>query len=186
MEKLEIGLGDRMAIIGDGVIGLLHLQLARLMGAEVIMIGHHDERLRLAEKLGAKIVVNSGREDPVRIIRGETGGLGMGKVIVTASGKQALEDALRIVAPAGKIGIFAGTYPPTSIDLDPNRIHYGETALIGIMEHTLHHFERALEFVSKGLINVKQLITHRFPLQRINEAFEAVKRREGLKAIVSP
>ena len=42
-------MGDRVAIIGGGVIGLLHLQLARLMRAEAIMIGHHDERLRLAE-----------------------------------------------------------------------------------------------------------------------------------------
>lgn len=186
MEKLEIGLGDRVAIIGDGVIGLLHLQLARLMGAETMVIGHHDERLRLAEKLGANMVVNSGKEDLVSIVKRETGGLGVGRVIVAASGKQAIEDALRIVAPAGKIGIFAGTYPPTSIDLDPNSIHYGEITLIGIMEHTLHHFEQALELISRGLVSVKQIITHKFPLERINKAFETVKRREGLKVIVSP
>lgn len=186
MEKLEISLGDRVAIIGDGTIGLLHLQLARLTGAEIIMIGHHDERLRLAEKLGANMVVNSGKEDVMNIVKRETGGLGVNKVIIAAGGKQAIEDALRIVAPAGKIGIFAGTYPPTSIDLDPNRVHYGEITIIGIMEHTLHHFEQALKLISRGCINVKQLITHKLPLERINEAFDIVKRRVGLKVVVLP
>jgi len=57
------------------------------------------------------MVVNSGREDLVSIVKRETGGLGVDRVIVAASGKQAIEDALRIVIPAGKIGIFAGTYP---------------------------------------------------------------------------
>lgn len=186
MEKLEIGLEDKVVIIGDGVIGMLHLQLAKLLGAEVIMIGHHDERLWVAKKLGARLVINSRREDVVNVVKEETGGLGADKVVVATSGKTALEDALKIIGPDGRIGVFAGTYPPVSIDLDPNRIHYGEISVVGIMEHTLHHFERALELISKGLINVKELITHKIPLERINEAFEIVRRREGLKVIVSP
>ncbi|MEM2690100.1 MAG: alcohol dehydrogenase catalytic domain-containing protein [Nitrososphaerota archaeon] len=186
LEKLEMGPGSRIAIIGDGVIGLLHLQLARLVGAEAMVIGHHPDRLRVAERLGAVLAINSRDVDAVDVVRKETGGLGADKIVVATGGKSAIGDALRMVAPGGRIGIFAGTYPPTSIDLDPNMIHYGEVCVIGIMEHTPHHFERALNLISRGLIDVKQLITHRFPLEKINEAFEVVKSRRGLKVIVSP
>lgn len=186
VEKLRIGLGDRLVIIGDGAIGMMHLQLARLLGAEVIMVGHHDERLRFAEKLGASLTINSKETDVVEAFRKEVGSPGADKIVVATGGRSAIEDALKLVGPGGVIGVFAGTYPPTTVNLDPNRIHYGEVTVIGIMEHTPDHFHRALTLISRGVIDVKSLITHIYPLERINEAFEAVRSRRGIKVIVSP
>ena len=89
-----------------------------------------------------------------------------------------------MAGPGATINIFAGTYPPVKLTVDPNTIHYGQIALTGSHDYTPHDFTVALKLIHLGTVRVKPLISHTFHLERINEGFETVANRKGLKVII--
>lgn len=184
--RSKIQKGDDVVIIGDGPMGLIHLQLAKASGARVVVSGHHHERLEVAKRLGADDVFNSAEEDVVQAVKDLTDGYGADAVIVTAGSKNAIEEALQIVSVGGVVNLFAGTYPPTKIEIDPNIIHYGQIVLTGSWDCTPDLYEKALKLITLGIIKTKPLISHIFPLTQIGEAFNMVKKRGGLKVIIKP
>lgn len=184
--RAYISFGDVVAIIGDGVIGMLHLQLAKLRGAEVVVIGHHDDRLEIAGKLGADHVFNSNEVDIYDEISRLTDSCGVDAVVVAAQGVKAIESSMEIVGKNGRIIVFAGTYPEERISINPNRIHYSEVSVIGASEHNLEQFASSLRLIEVGLVKVKPLISNIIPLREIHTAFEMVISRRGLKTIVKP
>ncbi|MEM4467252.1 MAG: alcohol dehydrogenase catalytic domain-containing protein [Nitrososphaerota archaeon] len=186
IEKTSISFGDVVVVIGDGVIGMLHSQLAKLRGAEVIMVGHHDERLSTATELGVDFTLNSNKVDIFDEIKNITDGYGADSVIVTVQGTEVINSALNLIAKNGRIVVFAGTYPETTFNLSPNRIHYSEISIIGASEHTPKQFSQALQLIDKRIIKVKPLISNIVPLEKIHEAFNFVINRRGLKTIVKP
>ena len=116
-----------------------------------------------------------------------TGGRGADIVVcanpVAASQTQAIE----IVRKAGRVILFGGlpkSQPLTS--LDGNRIHYGEVEVVGAFSYHPTMHELALEVLSRDLIPIDQMITHTFPLEKIDEAFETAASGEGLKVILFP
>ena len=80
--------------------------------------------------------------------------------------------------------IFAGSPPHSVFSLDPNVVHYGELTITGSSGHTAYHLRRALDAMDRGMVDVKRLITHRFPLAEIGQALEARQALEGLKHVV--
>jgi len=177
--------GDDVVVIGDGFMGILNAQLAKLSGAKVAIIGHHDDRLRLAKEFGADQVINSRNVNWIKELRRRLGE-GADVVIVAAGNKDAVEMAFKLVGVGGTINLFAGVLPPVTIELDPNLIHYGEIILTGSNVATPELFQRALKILSAKLIDVKPLLTHKFSLDEIREAFEAVERRRVIKAVIVP
>ncbi|MCL7403478.1 MAG: zinc-binding dehydrogenase [Thaumarchaeota archaeon] len=186
IERASISMGEVVAIIGDGVIGMLHLQLAKLRGAEVVMIGHHNDRLEISEKIGADYTFNSKEVDIYEEISRLTDNYGVDAVIVATQGTEALESALRIVGKSSRIIVFSGTYPEEKISINPNRIHYSEISIIGASEHNVRQFTTSLKLIEKGLVRVKPLISNIVPLIEIDRAFDIVMNRRGLKTIVRP
>ncbi len=183
--RCNIRAGDDVVVIGDGFMGILNAQLAKLSGARVTVIGHHDERLRLAKKLGADRIINSRNTDCVKEFKKEVKE-GADAVIVAAGNKEAVETALKLIGLGGTVNLFAGVLPPTPMELDPNIIHYGEIVLTGSNVATPELFQRALKVLAAKLIDVKPLLTHRFSLEEIKEAFEAVEKRRVIKAVIMP
>jgi len=185
LSKMNIQRGDEVVVIGNGFMGLLNMQLARLYGGRVIVIGHRDDRLRVAERLGAYRVVNSREMNPVEAVKREFPE-GADAVILSVGNEEAVETALKIVAIGGIINLFAGAYPPVELRLDTNVIHYGEIVLTGTNVATPEHFRRAVEILASRQIDVQALITRRFSLYEVKSAFEAVENRRVIKAIVCP
>lgn len=177
--------GDHVIVIGDGFMGILNAVIAKLSGARVVIIGHHDERLELAQRLGADKAINSKNVRSINEIDKEIDGKA-DAVIVSIGNKQAIEMGLMLVDDGGTVNLFGGTYPPEKIELDPNMIHYGEVTLTGSNVATPDLFEEALNILASGKLNVKPLIEHKFSLDEIRRAFEAVERREVIKAIIIP
>lgn len=186
IEKASISFGDIVVVIGDGVIGMLHSQLAKLRGAEVVMIGHHNDRLSIAKELGVDFILNSNEVDIFDEIKNLTDGHGADSAIVTVQGAEVVNSTLNLIAKNGRIVIFAGTYPERTLNLNPNRIHYSEISLIGASEHTPKQFSQSLRLIEKRIIKVKPLISNIVPLEKIHEAFSLVLDRKGLKTIVKP
>jgi len=174
-EEAGIKLGDTVVIIGAGPIGLLHLLVAKKLGAERVIISDLlEERLEFARKLGADETVNAKTEDVVERVKQLTKGYGS-DVVVEAIGLPATwEQALKMVSKGGTVLEFGGCPPGTEIRVDTELLHYGQVAVMGVFHATPTHFKKALNLISSGTLNVKSLVTRRMPLEKIREAFETL------------
>jgi L-iditol 2-dehydrogenase len=188
VEEARVKLGDSVAIIGAGPIGLLHLLTLKKMGAEkVIMVDVVEERLEFAEKLGADATVNAGRENVEERIRGLTGGYGADVVIEAIGKPETWEQALKLVRKGGTVLEFGGCPPGTEIRVDAEQLHYGETTVLGTFHATPLHFRKALNLIASKTIDVAPLITRKMPLERIREAFEILSTAKNeIKIAIQP
>jgi L-iditol 2-dehydrogenase len=180
----QIGLGDDVVIVGAGPIGLLHLQVARSRGARVIVSDPLASRLEKARELGAHDTIDAGATDAVARVKELTGGRGADAVIVAVGGAGPIRQGLDMAAINGWVNAFAGTYPAAEMHVDPNLIHYRQLRFTGSHDFTPHHFTTALKLIEHGIIRVAPLISHRFALDDVREAFETTANRTGLKSMV--
>lgn len=173
LEKANIKLGDTIAIIGAGPIGLLHLIASKKMGAGRIIISDMvEERLQLASTLGADETINARQEDTVEKTKQLTEGYGADIVIEAIGYPATWEQGLRMVRKGGTVLEFGGCPPNTEIRVSTEQLHYGETTILGTFHTTPAHFKKALNFIASGTLNVKPLVTRKMQLDNIKEAFE--------------
>ena len=182
--KSNIHPGDDVVIIGAGPIGLMHIQLAKHCGARVIVSEIIEERLEVAKKLGADDTVNPARENLIKKVKELTEGRGADAVIMAVGIPNLVEQAITIAGIGSVVNIFAGIYPPTKIEFDFNLVHYKQLVIIGSHDFTPHHFSSALKLIEHRIVKVELLISHILPLKKIEEAFNVVTEKRGLKSII--
>ena len=178
-------------MIGAGPIGLGQLQLAKIAGADVLIADLVDSALDLARELGANAVVNCGREDLVARVMEWTGGLGADICFECAGGPsmpQTLPLATKAVRRGGKVVLVGGFDPgEVSIPLEWQRIQMSEIQIIPSASFAFHDIYpeqgMVLDLLAAGKLNAEKMITHRFPLERINEAFETAEAKEDTGAV---
>jgi L-iditol 2-dehydrogenase len=183
LELLGIGAGTTVLLIGAGPMGLLHLVLARRLGAMVIASEPDEERRGWARKLGAFETIDPAVQDTAKIVKEVTDGEGADVAIVTAAVPPAVQAALASVRRQGEIGLFAGFAPNTIVDLDPNVIHYNELVLTGSQNATIDQYRRTLELLPH-LDDLRQIVSHSFTIDDAPKAYESRLDREGLKSEV--
>ncbi len=181
----DVAFGDDVVVIGAGPIGLLHLQLATHAGARVWVSELLPERLAAAGELGAHGRIDASELDPVRWVCDRTDGRGADIVIVAVGAPRALEQALEMAGNCSTVNFFAGTYPPTTLQIDPNLLHYKQIRLTGSHDYTPAHFDTALKFLETGTVRAAPLISHQLPLAQVKDGFDVVAGREGLKVIIT-
>lgn len=172
-------INDRVAVIGAGPIGLGQLMLAKASGADVLIVDQVASSLAVAQDLGADVTVNPEEDDPVAAIKAFTGGRGADIVFECVGGTsmpQTLPLATQMVRRGGKVVIIGGfDAGVTEIGLEWQRIQMSEIQLIPTASFAWHGLDKEqgqiVELIGKGKLDAKRLITHRFPLDRINEAF---------------
>lgn len=182
-EKLDVEVGALAVVIGEGAIGLLHAQLLKSRGAETVVVGLIEERLKIAEALGVDHVINAGKQDPVEAVRRLSGGRGADVVVVAAGVEQVLRQALMMAGRHGQVLYFAANMKE-SCQMPMDLIHYKELRLVGSYDSTTSHFGKALNAISKGKINAKALIHRTFPLEEIGAAFRFADEGKGLKILI--
>ncbi|HEX4215121.1 MAG TPA: alcohol dehydrogenase catalytic domain-containing protein [Candidatus Dormibacteraeota bacterium] len=180
----EIPLGGDVVIVGAGPIGLLHLQVALARGGRVMVSDPIAERRQKALELGAHVAVDAA--DPIKAVLDLTEGRGANTVIVAVGGEGPIRQGLAMAAINGWVNIFAGTHPPTEMPFDPNLVHYRQLRVTGSHDFSPHHFTTALRLIQFGIVRVTPLISHRFPLDGVVEAFETTAGRRGFKSMVLP
>jgi L-iditol 2-dehydrogenase len=187
-EEARVKLGDTVAIIGAGPIGLLHLLTVRKMGAgKVIISDTIDERLQIAQRLGADHTINARQEDTVQKTKELTSDHGADIVIEAIGMPATWEQALKMVRKGGTVLEFGGCPPNTEIKVSTEQLHYGETTVMGAFHTTPAHFKKALNLIASGTINVKPLITNRMKLDDIKRAFETLTTsKTDIKIAISP
>lgn len=188
VEEAEVKLGDTVAIIGAGPIGLLHLLTVKKLGVEkVIIIDLVDERLSFAEKLGADEIINAGEVDVAEKVRQITGGYGADVVIEAIGLPTTWEQALTLVRKGGTVLEFGGCPPKTEIRVNTELLHYGEVKVMGAFHATPLHFRKALNYIASKTINVKPLITRKMRLEEIKEAFQILSTSKSeIKIAINP
>ena len=171
--NFSIPIGDEFVIIiGDGPIGLIHLQISKLYGAKTIVVGKIPSRLKEAKSIGADIVLmNNDPEESIRKIWEYTYGKGGKLVVVATSNAEAIDLALNVAGKNSLISLFAGMSRNKILRIDPNLLHYNQIALSGSFSSTPKIMKKAMDLVHEQKIDLKRLITHRFSLYEIDKAF---------------
>jgi L-iditol 2-dehydrogenase len=176
--------GMTVGVFGCGPIGLLIIQLAKLSGAvKIIATDKLPHRVEASKTCGADhayLVEERLESDTIRAV---TRGRGVDVAFEVAGEQGAVDDAFAAVIPGGKI-ILVGIPDDdkTSFSASVARRKGLTIKLVRRMKHT---YPRAIELVSQGLVDVRSLVTHRFPLMQAAEAFAVAERREGLKVLIN-
>ncbi|MGQ9732900.1 MAG: zinc-binding dehydrogenase, partial [Candidatus Zipacnadales bacterium] len=173
--------GDAVILLGGGSIGLILLQLAQAAGATFTAVSEpRAEKRALALALGANTAVTP---DDIHSVAEQLDGRGANVVIECAGVSGAAQQALTLVRPGGTVLLF-GVCPPTvSIDVKPYEIFHREITIRGCYTNPFTD-TRALTLLASGRVRVESLISHRFPLDRVAEAIEAVRAGDTVKAQV--
>jgi len=186
--KSTVSPGDAVVVIGDGPMGLLHCRLARVNGAEkVILIGRRPERLERVSTAAIDRIADSRRSRPIDEVLELTQGRGADVVIVACSTREAQEEAFSFVGRGGRVNFFGGLpEEQPHISMDSNLVHYCEVSVQGSHGSTPEENKEAVALLVRGTVQVKDLITHIYPLDSIEEAFRFAERKEGMKVAIHP
>jgi L-iditol 2-dehydrogenase len=116
-----------------------------------------------------------------------TNGLGAERVSIAAPAKAAQQAALEMAAKRARVVYFAGLpkHDPVS-PLDMNELHYKELAILGAYGATHRQYRITMDYLNRRRDDLAGVVTHRFPLERIDEAFETIRSGAGLKMVILP
>jgi L-iditol 2-dehydrogenase len=179
--------GQTVFIIGAGISGLLHLRLARALGSgPVIVADIHKERLELADRFGAAATLLSNDNVPEPLKEANMGRLA-DVVIIAAGAIEALDLAWKTVDRGGTVLIFAPPEPGIDITMPLFDIWHDGITIRTTYAGSPLDITEAIELIRLKNIVVKDMITHRLPLERAGEGFSLVEKARGsLKVIIEP
>ena len=191
IEVLDVRLGDTVLIIGSGPIGCWQSVMARDRGAgRVFLCDVNRDRLDIALEAVGRFVDDAwvvGEDNGVAELMGRTEGAGAERISVAAPSKQAQQSALEMAAKRARVVYFAGLpkHDPVS-QLDMNQLHYKELAILGAYGATRRQYRITMDYLNRRRDDLTAVVTHRFPLDGIGEAFETIRSGAGLKMVILP
>jgi L-iditol 2-dehydrogenase len=170
-----------VVIIGDGPLGLLHLQLfKRLSGANVALVGKIPARMEKARAMGADVVFENSDQGIFDFT-----GDGAGITVVATSNPSALELATKVAGKNSIINLFAGMPRDQSFALDPNWLHYNQISVTGTFSSTPAMLQEAARIAAEKTVDLSKIVTHRYPLAEIEQAIRATEEYHGLRAVIN-
>jgi 2-desacetyl-2-hydroxyethyl bacteriochlorophyllide A dehydrogenase len=171
IDRGSIDMRDTVLVLGAGVMGVLHVLLAKLRGARVIVSEVDEGRRGRALDFGADTVIDPISQNVSAAVREQTAGRGAEVVFFTAGGKAAIMEGMASLVQNGRLVIYGSTKGSDIIELDPKTFHYGEVFLTGVMKHTKDTFRRATELITSSTLPLDRLITRSYPFADILSAF---------------
>jgi L-iditol 2-dehydrogenase len=187
-DRAEVADGELALILGAGPIGLGVLLAARSFGARAIVADPLPYRLDLARRLGADVIVNPAHDDLDAVVQDQSDGYGVHVAFECVGGGQSetLDQAVRLTARAGRV-IVLGSFASNAVPLRVVDFKFRELDLRGSQGHP-NTFRPTLDLIALGALPARSLITHRLPLERIDEAYRLLETKdEGVvKVIVEP
>jgi threonine dehydrogenase-like Zn-dependent dehydrogenase len=179
--------GETVVVTGPGAMGLISARLAKILGAgRVIMTGTREERLAIGRQMGVDITLNVHEVNVREKIMELTGGVGADMIVECTGQPGPAAEAFDIVRKNGRISYNGVYHEPASLPL--NKIVQWNLLITGPKAEGMWAMERAIPLMADGRLDVKPIITHRFSLDDINEAFDTFTGRIGgaIKVIVNP
>lgn len=187
VKRLELLPGDSVLVAGQGPIGLLFTKLLSLHGARAIATDLLETRLRLAKRWGARAVLRADQPELVEAIRKRAGRNGLDAAVLAVPSDEAATQALAAVRGAGKVLLFAHTRRGGNWPLDLASVCVDEKDLVGSYSADFTLQNEVARWVFSRRLDVRPLITHRFPLARTADAVALAARPtpDSLKVLVT-
>jgi L-iditol 2-dehydrogenase len=183
--QIDIGFEDVVLIMGLGPIGTFHLILAKLAGTRKVIVSDlAPARLEAAKAFGADVVVNVSDTDLAEVVRQETGGQGADAIITAVSAPALQSQAVDLLAINGRVNFFAGVPAGSQVPIDTNKIHYRSLTLSGTTGQSNGDYLASLRLVGDGKADLTPLVSRRFALGDIHEAFEYAASGAGFKTVI--
>ena len=184
------GIGDSVAVLGCGPIGLLVIAVLRSTGAgTIIATDIVDSRLDMAKNMGADVVINVGGTSPeqrLEQVQDLTSGAGADIVIECAGLPGVFAEAIDLVRRGGKV-IEVGHYTDSgSVNVRPHQICNKDLDICGVWAYPQIQFQTALDFLERTQVPLKDLITHHLPLARLEEGIHMLGEEGVYKVVIEP
>ena len=183
-----------VVIIGDGPMGLIHLQLfKRLSRSRVAIVGKIPLRMEKARAMGADGVFAYTPEIIADILDfvgpsydgGGGGGAGADIVVIATSNPVAFELATKVSARNSKINVFAGMPSGQTFSVDANWLHYNQISITGTFSSTPKILKEAAKIAAEKTIDLSTIVTHRYSLSEIENAIKVTETYSGLRAVIN-
>jgi len=187
MRKCNVQPSDVIAIIGAGPSGIINTMLLKNSSTRKIIVSDViDYRLKVAERFGADLTIDSRSENFIEKLKSATDGIGADLVIVTAPSVEAFSEGMQVCCRGGTLCLFAPTPPEVQARISPHRLFFSEITVIPSYSTSHVETRMALEMIISGRVKAKELITHRFPLTQIQDAFKtASESKKCLKVVIT-
>jgi len=189
-ESADLQIGDTVAVFAQGPIGLCATAGAKLKGASLIIGVDSDPfRAQMARRMGADVVLNHEKVDVVAEIKRLTNGKGVDVSIEALGTQPTFENALRVLRAGGtlsSLGVYSGKL---SVPLEPFAAGLGNHKIITTLcPGGKERMRRLMELVRHGRLDLRPLLTHVFPLERITEAYKLFgeRREHVIKVAIKP
>ena len=185
-KRAQIEEGDTILVIGLGVMGQMHVLLAREFGAgTVIGADRVPFRLKKALEFGADHVIDVSQEDLSERVRTLTEGVMADIVIVGPNSADAMRQGAEVAARGGKVILFTPAKPGEKLGIDPNLLYFRDIMLVSSYSCGPADTAAALRIIRAGHVTAEKLVTHRFPLEKTSEAFAlTAEARDSLKSVI--
>lgn len=183
--QCPISAGDDVLVIGAGPIGIMYAQLAKMSGAaRVFVTNRSPERLKICKGIDESFITLpvDGIHERINEL---TGGKGVDVCITANASPEAQQLAIDLVGMHGKINFFGGLPKDREqVSINTNAIHYKQLLVTGSTKANNHHFRKTLQFVSSGILDVRKLISARYPIERAAEAIQYAMSSQGIKTVI--
>src|SRR5690348_16743651 len=187
VQKARVAPGETVLVVGCGPIGLQLLMVSKLEGARLYTSDPLAQRRQKSRTLGAIESFDPSGGRLVDDIRSRTDGRGADAVLVAVAHPSVVTDALAAARPGGRVLLFAANDPVTKIEFPASAVGIDEKEILGSYSAAVDMQDSAAELVLRKKLPVMDIVTHRFPLDRIQEALELAARptAESLKILIS-
>lgn len=188
IDKLKIKKGHTVLIFGQGPVGLLLMQLAKVKGAKVIVLDPMKPRLQKAKALGAKTCLSPKHHSWIKTIGLKTLGRGVDISIVATANDKAIKDAIQATRSGGQILLFSHTQKDSYVPIDVGDLCVSDKSLLGSYSADIDLNREAAHLIFSRKINVKKLITHTFDLVDFENAIHLATHptENSLKILIHP
>ncbi len=176
--------GDTVAILGAGNIGLTTIAAARAMGAgNILVTARHEHQKNLAKQLGADVTLDPSNPELLNEVLEITDGTGVDIAIETVGGRNSdiINEAIKMTCKQGRV-VTLGYFP---VPVTPDWVHLLVTEKTIVFSHCYstidgtHDYEIAIDLMSSGKVDLKQMVTHKYPLDQIQTAFKTAYNKQS-------
>lgn len=184
VNRTNIELGDDVVIIGGGTMGLLHLMVAKLKGARVIVSEPLEERREKAMQMGAYAAIDPINADAVGEVLRLTDGRGAAVVFNTTASPVLMAQSMEMTAACGTCVAFSSMHPNDPVPVDAGAMHTLQKTMTGAVSPTVQAFYQSFELIDKGLLDPTVLTEKIFDYTDFDEAMACAMRPDTYKVIL--
>jgi L-iditol 2-dehydrogenase len=176
VRKARVAPGESVLVVGQGPIGMLLMLLARLEGAEVYASDPMRGRREASVRFGAREAFDPAQGSLLDEIRHRTDGRGADAVLVAVPNPSLVTEALSLTRPGGRVLLFAHNDPVMRLEFPAAAVGVEEKEILGSYSASIEEQEESAALVFERRLPVREMVSHRFPLERIGEALEMAAR----------